>query len=291
MAADTDHAKILERLGDTHTERVAESLSILESRIAGAMDQLPVRDGKLFDLAAAINIRQTILAEMQDTFLTEVDSIIRDYDEAIDATRTMLAEYGDFADIPPTTINALKTLTFQGFEDVASTFVDELANEVYQNTLTGRTRAESVRAMRGKLNGVYQQSDQDEIQRLVDVAAGGGAAAEEAVERLHKVYAADRLGRNMRRYASQQVRDSLNQFNASINTAIGMESGVARWKYVGSNVVDTRDFCVRTVGKTFTEEEIRETWASEEWQGKAPGDPFIVRGGYNCRHFWRPVFD
>ena len=291
MAADTDHAKILERLGDTHTDRVAESLAVLEGRIANAMDQLPVQEGKLFDLAAAINIRQTILTEMQGTFLTEIDSVIRDYDEAIEATKAMLSEYGDFADIPASTVNALKTLTFQGFEDIASTFVDELANEVYQNTLTGRTRAESIRAMRGKLNGVYQQSDQDEIQRLVDVAAAGGKAAEEAVERLHKIYASDRLGRNMRRYASQQVRDSLNQFNASINTAIGMESGVTRWKYVGSNVVDTRDFCTRTVGKTFTEEEIREKWNDEEWQGKAPGDPFIVRGGYNCRHFWRPVFD
>jgi len=24
-------------------------------------------------------------------------------------------------------------------------------------------------------------------------------------------------------------------------------------------------------------------------QGKATGDPFIVRGGYNCRHHWQPV--
>jgi hypothetical protein len=42
--------------------------------------------------------------------------------------------------------------------------------------------------------------------------------------------------------------------------------------------------------KTYTEDEIREMWAENEWTGKAAGDPFIVRGGYNCRHHFRPVF-
>jgi len=28
---------------------------------------------------------------------------------------------------------------------------------------------------------------------------------------------------------------------------------------------------------------------SQTWQGKAQGDPFVVRGGYNCRHHWQPT--
>ena len=35
-----------------------------------------------------------------------------------------------------------------------------------------------------------------------------------------------------------------------------------------------------------TEDEIREEWANNSWAGKSSGDPFIVRGGYNCRHHW-----
>ena len=79
------------------------------------------------------------------------------------------------------------------------------------------------------------------------------------------------------------------QFDASVVTNVGKESGADAWKYYGSNINDTRDWCRRHSGKTYTEEEIRELW-TQDWVGKAAGDPFIVRGGYNCRHHWRPVF-
>ena len=36
-------------------------------------------------------------------------------------------------------------------------------------------------------------------------------------------------------------------------------------------------------------EEIEEIW-SGSWAGKIDGNPFIVRGGYNCRHRFRAVF-
>ena len=42
-------------------------------------------------------------------------------------------------------------------------------------------------------------------------------------------------------------------------------------------------------GKTYTKEEIEEIW-SGSWAGKISGDPFVVRGGYNCRHRFRGVF-
>ena len=86
------------------------------------------------------------------------------------------------------------------------------------------------------------------------------------------------------------VHDSLMQFDASINVAAGKEVGATEWKYYGSIIQDSRDWCIKHAGKKFTEDEIRELWSGNEWQGKAPGDPFIVRGGYNCRHHWRPVF-
>ena len=38
-------------------------------------------------------------------------------------------------------------------------------------------------------------------------------------------------------------------------------------------------------GGLFTKDEVRKLW-QRSWKGKQPGDPFIVRGGYNCRHQW-----
>ena len=85
--------------------------------------------------------------------------------------------------------------------------------------------------------------------------------------------------------------DAANQYNASLNVSAGQRVGATKWKYFGSLIRDSRQVCEKTVNKEFTENEIREIWSNEDWAGKAPGDPFVVRGGYNCRHHWRPVFD
>ena len=48
-------------------------------------------------------------------------------------------------------------------------------------------------------------------------------------------------------------------------------------------------FCRNMLNKTLTETEIRDIWNTRPWKGKSPGDPFIVRGGYRCRHTWLPT--
>jgi hypothetical protein len=97
------------------------------------------------------------------------------------------------------------------------------------------------------------------------------------------------VGSDMARYAKQQVHDSLMQFDRSLNTAIGKEAGATKWKYVGRIIETTRPFCRKHEGQIFTEEEIMKTWG-DSWAGKASGNPFIVCGGYNCGHGFRPVF-
>ena len=289
MPSDNQHARFLEALGEAHEKRIVEALAALEARLAKLIAQAPLKQGALFDLEWAIAARKDILAAIQTEYLTESSRIVDEYTKAATSAAQMLNEYGDFVGITDDVIRALKTQSFQGFQDIAGTFLNELATELYQNTISGRSIDESILAIRQKINGVYAQSDQVEIQKLVNIANAGGAAAEEAISKLHSIYAADKLGNNMRRYASQMVHDSLMQFDASIVTKTGMESGADAWLYYGSNINDTREFCRNHSGKTYTEEQIREIW-SGNWAGKSSGDPFIVRGGYNCRHHWRPVF-
>ena len=289
MPSDNQHARFLEALGEAHEKRIIEALAALEARLAKLIAQAPLKQGALFDLEWAIAARKDILAAIQTEYLTESSRIVDEYTKAATSAAQMLNEYGDFVGITDDVIRALKTQSFQGFQDIAGTFLNELATELYQNTISGRSIDESILAIRQKINGVYAQSDQVEIQKLVNIANAGGAAAEEAISKLHSIYAADKLGNNMRRYASQMVHDSLMQFDASIVTKTGMDSGADAWLYYGSNINDTREFCRTHSGKTYTEEEIRQIW-SGDWAGKSSGDPFIVRGGYNCRHHWRPVF-
>jgi len=291
MAADLDHARIVDALGNSHERRMLDVLQTLENRIAGYMVSAPTQEGKLFDLAWAVQARADIQQIMRETYLTQADINVREYQQVVESLGEMFEQYESFVGVSPEVISQLQRISFQGFQDIAVTFSDELANEVYQNTLTGRPIDESIKNIRQKVNGVYIQSDQAEVQRLVNIANSDSPEAEEAVRQLHQIYAADRTGRNMRRYATQMVHDSLMQFDASLTVAAGKEIGATEWKYYGSVIQDSRPWCIKHAGKKYTEDAIREMWANNEWTGKAAGDPFIVRGGYNCRHHWRPVFD
>ena len=292
MPADIDHARIIERLGDAHEARLQEALRRLEERVVGIVSAAPTKAGKLFDLEWAIAARSQIQSVLEQEYLAEVQAVIGNYDEAVASAQTMIGAYTDFTDIDPAVIRNLKRLSFQGFEAIGAEYLDVMANEIYQNTLTGRPVADSIKTLRHTINGVYIESDSAEANKLVDIARNAtGAEQQEAIDKLHTLYARDRVGNNLRRYASQMVHDSLMQFDASLVTSAGKEAGAEKWKYYGSVIRDSRDWCKEHAGKTYTEEEIREMWANNSWGGKAPGDPFIVRGGYNCRHHFRPVFE
>jgi len=291
MSAELDHARIVAALSATHERRLLDILQQLESRIAAYVITAPSSNAALFDLVWAVTARSDIETIMRETYLTEVDSIVRQYPDILESLYEVFAEVEGFTGVAPEVIANLQRISFQGFQDIAVTFSNRLSTELYQNTLTGRSVAESVENLRKEINGVYIQSDQAEVQRLVAIANAGGDDAEEAIRELHQIYAADRRGNNMRRYAKQMVHDSLMQFDASVTYQAGKDAGADKWKYQGTQVEDSRDFCVRNIDRVFTEDEINTIWSTEAWEGKAAGDPFIVRGGYNCRHHFFPVFD
>ena len=248
MPTDIEHGDNLARLAARHQERLAESLVTLENRIVDLMANAPLQDGNLFDLEWAISARNEIRQLVDAEYLPQIDSILREYPEVAAGAESMLKTYGSFTQIDPKIITQLQTLEFQGFQDIGAEYVDAIAKEVYQNTLTGRSFADSV-------NTIKQ-------------VAGG----------------------EMARYAKQQVHDSLMQFDAAINVSIGKEAGAKKWKYVGSLIETSRPFCREHEGEVMDDEKIEQLWGTS-WAGKAAGDPFIVRGGYNCGHRFRPVFD
>ena len=178
MAFDTEHAQILEKLGDLHEKRMIDALAALEDKIAGLLGSAPLKDGKLFDLEWAIAARRDILKVMTEEYLNTANKNVTDYKKAAESATKMISRYTDFVGLSPETINSLQRVSFQGFEDIAGTFLNELSNEVYQNTLTGRPIDESIKAVRQKINGVYAQSDQAEVARLVNIANAGGAGAD-----------------------------------------------------------------------------------------------------------------
>ena len=149
-----------------------------------------------------------------------------------------------------------------------------------------------------KVNGIYASSDDAEAQKLIDYInrnkynKSKKAQVDRSIQTLQTKFARDRAGENMKRYASQILNDSLRDFDATLNFNKSRDAGLTFVKYYGDVIPTTRELCKNLVngvynkrkGGLFTINEIKDLWQSRSWSGKKSGNPFVVRGGYNCRH-------
>jgi len=284
-------------LEEKQQELLMKSLQRLEADVVAQVSKLPNVDGVLFNTRLAIELRPKLKQAIEELYLTPVQTFINDYDKIagnIIATYGKLPvpkEFKGIKEIDLNVIQQLKRVSFAQFQNLGNEFIDTLASEVYQSTLVGRPIRDMIQTVKSKINGIYQQSDSKKAQELVNYIANNpnGAEVDTAVSQLQTIYGRDRLGDNLNRYASQIVQDSLMGFDGQFAKFRADEIGLTSYIYFGSLVRDSRDFCVEHVNQVFTEEEIRDIWANETWQGKAQGDPFVVRGGYNCRHSFQPI--
>lgn len=289
----------LNRLIDTHEERIIGVLKSLEDRIRSDLTT-KTKGGSVFNTQFAISYRPNIKTLIQGTYLKEADAIISEYDDIVREYQKIVKRLPidrkfkllQKADLE--VINQLKFLSFSGFEDIANTFLDTISNEVYQSALIGKPFNEMVKNIAGSINGIYQRSNENEINKLVDYIeknryssnAGIIERVNNAKTTLASKYGADVVGNNMRKYSSQIAHDSLMQFDGKFTKYKADQLGIKQYKYSGTRIDTTRDFCARNMGKVFTEEQARSLWENNRWKGKSGSDPFVDRGGYRCRHSW-----
>jgi len=249
-----------EQLADQHEAQIKRTLADLEARIVSDISKAVSKED-IITTQIAIQLRPNIRRYIEETYSTVADSNVRDYDQIV---TSFMDEFGEL-NIPDNfktltqvdldTITQLKFQSFSGYEEIANRYLTEINANVYQNAIAGKPFEEMVKDIRGLITG-------DE----------------------------DRRGRSMSGYASQIAHDSVMQFDGQFTVYKAKEAGLNKYKYTGTLVRDSRDHCRKHVGKTYTEEEIRRIWQGS-WAGKSEGDPFIVRGGYRCRHTWLPVVD
>ena len=289
----------LNRLIDTHEERIIGVLKTLEDRIRADLTT-KTKGGSVFNTQFAISYRPNIKTLIQGTYLKEADAIISEYDDIVREYQKIVKRLPidrkfkvlQKADLE--VINQLKFLSFSGFEDIANTFLDTISNEVYQSALIGKPFNEMVKNIAGSINGIYQRSNENEINKLVDYIEKNRYSSNAGIiERVYNAkttlaskYGADILGNNMRKYSSQIAHDSLMQFDGKFTKYKADQLGIKQYKYSGTRIDTTRDFCARHIGDVMTEEQARRLWENSRWKGKSGSDPFVDRGGYRCRHSW-----
>jgi len=304
--------KNLDRAEQEYYQTLQRTLDKIEDdvvKLAGR--ELPTQAGKLIELQSAIAIRPKIRTILQTEFLRWADTLTKKgfnrqakrIERAFKGIGNIPIEFQELTKGDLELIRNLKLQTFTQFKDVSNTFTKRLADKVYQNTLVGREFVELEQELRQTINGIYSKSNNKEAQKLVDFVKKNKnkksmqVSVDKAVQTLQSKFGRDRAGDNMRKYASQLLNDGLREFDAQVNAYKAGEAGLTHIKYFGDVIPTTRRICRNILGgvykkrssNVFTVAEVRRLWSQQSWDGKKPGDPLVVRGGYNCRHQWSYV--
>lgn len=288
------------------------TLDKIEREVVASASRLPLTDGKLVELQAAIAIRPQIKSILETEYLKWSDTVVREgfnkqakrIEKAFKRIGNIPPEFQELTKGDLALIQNLKQQYFTQFKDVSNTFTRRLSEKVYQNTLVGSEFAVLEKELRQTINGIYASSDDPEIQNLIDYInenkfdKSKQAEVDRSVQTLQSKFARDRAGENMKRYAGQILNDSLRDFDATLNFNKAQDAGLTFVKYYGDVIPTTREICRNIVNGVikpkrkdglFTIDEVRRLWTSRSWSGKKAGDPLVVRGGYNCRHQWSYV--
>ena len=304
--------KNLDRAEQEYYRTLQRTLDKIENDVVAlAGRELPTQKGKLIELQAAIAIRPKIRTILQTEFLGWADTVTkkgfnRQAKRIERAFRTIGNIPEEFLVLTKGDLELVKNLklqTFTQFKDISNTFTKRLADKIYQDTLVGREFVELEKELRQTINGIYSKTNDKEAQKLVNFVKKNKnvksmqSRVDKAVATLQSKFGRDRAGDNMRRYSSQLLNDGLREFDAQVNAKKSLDAGLTHVKYFGDIIPETRRICRDVLSgvyrkrksNLFTIDEVRKLWTQQSWSGKKPGDPLVVRGGYNCRHQWTYV--
>ena len=167
---------LLEKLGDYRQNRVTDLSDLQVQRLQKSLQELEnlvIKEAsKINPARGTLKLRTTIALEMrpklkqyiEQTYLTAVQENISEYDKPASWLVSTFKKYPipdefkQITELDLTTIQQLKRGAYLPFEDLGSEFVNELAQEVYNSTLTGKPTDQMIADLRGKINGIYQQN-------------------------------------------------------------------------------------------------------------------------------------
>ncbi len=209
--------------------------------------------------------REIAIALSSSSMDGEIDKFLSNFDEVGENVKKMHKQLSD-VNVPNRIINQQKQLAIDRTifslkeANVNLRFVEPVKRVLYQRVTTGASLLETERELRRMITG--DAETKGVLERWVGVTA----------------------------------RDSINQYEGSVHTAVANEFGFTALRYVNSLVTDSRSQCKRWVEMGRIEfdtldAEIR--WAYNNGSGMIPEtfiDNFLInRGGYNCRHRAIPV--
>ena len=211
--------------------------------------------------SAKVNLKQTqaihkeMVKDFEKLYNIPAREIVGDFaqiDRLISQSWTYLNESANFTGVEKSMQASLRKSMANTFKQFGTDAQNRIDDALYSHMVGGGSYASLVRTVTGVLTG------------HVDVR-----------------------GRSMAAYAKQYANDATMNYHNQVNIQKADSLGISTFLYVGDIIGSSRKFCRRRAGKIYTRAQIN-SWNRIQWEGKA-GPAMTHRGGYNCRHHWRPI--
>jgi hypothetical protein len=283
------HKRILEEVMERFDDLIQDASKVLEDTIANRILATTTVD-ELLELRLEVDRDfQNIIMNTIREFMPELDAIARD---------TISNTPGDVTPQDNRVAGELKGQVYNSLRETVVKTRENVNTEIVIGALGGLALQSVAQNTRHAISGLFITVNDLETTRLQNkirqLRAAESSANEEInalMRQLRNKFQNVSVGKGMFESVSSEAHDRVMDFDGVFTLHRARQAGLKRFRYSGSVIGTSRDFCAIHSGKTYTEEEIRRIWSSESWSGKRSGDPFIVRGGHGCRHFFIPVGD
>ena len=281
------HSEVIDEVLNGFDDYMDSASKVLENRIAKRILETKTKD-ELLALRVAINddFEELISLKVRD-YMKEFDKI------AVDTTKMVGDE---ITPLDNRVASELKAQAYQTIDESVKTGRENVNSQIIIGAIAGVGIQSIAQNSRHAISGLFIQVDdiettllQNKLTRLRKATKRKEDDIAKAYTALKKKFAGVNVGSSMNNTVKREMHDKVMDFDAVFIKHRAEQAGLTKFKYTGSIIAESRDFCVRNVGRTFTKAEAQSLWSSQSWKGKRNGDPFVVRGGHNCRHFWIPV--
>lgn len=281
------HKLILESVTERFDDMLQDASKTLEKTIADRIMATTTVD-ELLELRLEVDRDfQNIIMNSIREFMPELDAIARD---------TIANTPGNVTAVDNRVANELKSQSYARLREEVNVAKENVNTEIMLGALGGYALASVAQNAGHVISGLFVTVNdlettrlQNKIRRLRAAESSAKDEIDALMRQLRNKFQNVSVGGGMYQNVSTEAHDMVMDFDGVFTLHRAKQAGLKRFRYSGSVVGTSRDFCAIHAGKTYTEAEIRRIWASESWSGKRAGDPFVVRGGHGCRHFFIPV--
>ena len=244
------HSEIIDEVLNGFDDYMDSASKVLENRIAKRILETKTKD-ELLALRVAINddFEELISLKVRD-YMKEFDKI------AVDTTKMVGDE---ITPLDNRVASELKAQAYQTIDESVKTGRENVNSQIIIGAIAGVGIQSIAQNSRHAISGLFIQVDdiettllQNKLTRLRKATKRKEDDIAKAYTALKKKFAGVNVGSSMNNTVKREMHDKVMDFDAVFIKHRAEQAGLTKFKYTGSIIAESRDFCVRNVGRTFT---------------------------------------